>query len=152
MAAKSKFPPQRLPLISFLIPGSGRFRRRKWQPISILAWRIPWKEEPGGLQPMGSQESDMTEQLNHHKLRWQRSRRQWFDPWEGKILWIREWNGHPLQDSRLENAMGRGSQSMGLQRVRHNGATNTLSTNKVTAGFPGGSVVKESVCNAGDSP
>ena len=22
---------------------------------SILAWRIPWKEEPGGLWPMGSQ-------------------------------------------------------------------------------------------------
>ena len=27
---------------------------------SILAWRIPWAEEPGGLQSMGSQESDMT--------------------------------------------------------------------------------------------
>ena len=23
--------------------------------FSILAWRIPWPEEPGGLQPMGSQ-------------------------------------------------------------------------------------------------
>ena len=22
---------------------------------NILAWRIPWTEEPGGLQPMGSQ-------------------------------------------------------------------------------------------------
>ena len=22
---------------------------------SILAWRIPWTERPGGLQPMGSQ-------------------------------------------------------------------------------------------------
>ena len=21
----------------------------------VLAWRIPWTEEPGGLQPMGSQ-------------------------------------------------------------------------------------------------
>ena len=28
---------------------------------SILAWRIPWTEEPGGLQSMGSQESDRTE-------------------------------------------------------------------------------------------
>ena len=27
---------------------------------SILAWTIPWTEEPGGLQSMGSQESDMT--------------------------------------------------------------------------------------------
>ena len=29
---------------------------------SILAWRIPWTEEPGWLQSMGSQK-DMTEQL-----------------------------------------------------------------------------------------
>ena len=27
---------------------------------SILAWGIPWSEEPGGLQSMGSQESDTT--------------------------------------------------------------------------------------------
>ena len=26
----------------------------------ILAWRIPWTEEPGRLQSMGSQESDTT--------------------------------------------------------------------------------------------
>ena len=25
---------------------------------NILAWRIPWTEEPGGLQSMESQESD----------------------------------------------------------------------------------------------
>ena len=32
--------------------------RREWLPIpfsSILAWRIPWTEKPGGLQFMGSQ-------------------------------------------------------------------------------------------------
>ena len=29
---------------------------------SILAWEIPWTEEPGGLQFMGLQESDKTEQ------------------------------------------------------------------------------------------
>ena len=28
---------------------------------SILAWRIPWTEEPGRLQPSRSQESDTTE-------------------------------------------------------------------------------------------
>ena len=34
--------------------------RRKWQPhSSILAWKILWTEEPGGLQPMG--QLDMTE-------------------------------------------------------------------------------------------
>ena len=28
---------------------------------SILSWRIPWIEEPGGLQSMELQTSDMTE-------------------------------------------------------------------------------------------
>ena len=28
---------------------------------SILAWKIPWTEEPGGLQSMGHKESDMIE-------------------------------------------------------------------------------------------
>ena len=28
---------------------------------SILAWRIPWTEDPAGLQSMGLKESDMTE-------------------------------------------------------------------------------------------
>ena len=28
---------------------------------SLLAWRTPWTEEPGGLQSMGFEESDTTE-------------------------------------------------------------------------------------------
>ena len=32
---------------------------------SILAWRIPWIEEPGGLQPIGSQKLDMNEATWH---------------------------------------------------------------------------------------
>ena len=28
----------------------------------ILAWRIPWTEEPGGYSPWGHKESDITEQ------------------------------------------------------------------------------------------
>ena len=35
---------------------------------SILAWRIPWTEGPGGLQSMGSQESDTTYQLNYQHI------------------------------------------------------------------------------------
>ena len=31
----------------------------------ILAWRIPWTEEPGGLSPWGWKELDMTERLTH---------------------------------------------------------------------------------------
>ena len=30
---------------------------------SILAWRIPWTEEPGRLQSMGPKELDTTERL-----------------------------------------------------------------------------------------
>ena len=30
---------------------------------SILAWRIPWTEEPAGLHPRSHRESDMTEPL-----------------------------------------------------------------------------------------
>ena len=34
---------------------------------SILDWRIPWTEEPGGLQPTGScKESDTTKRLHFH--------------------------------------------------------------------------------------
>ena len=31
---------------------------------SILAWRIPWTEELGGLQSTGRKESDTTERLH----------------------------------------------------------------------------------------
>ena len=42
----------------------------------ILAWRIPWTEEPGGLQPMGSQRgrhdwatnTSLSEQLGNFKI------------------------------------------------------------------------------------
>ena len=31
---------------------------------SVLAWRIPWTEEPGGLQPPGLRRVGTTERLN----------------------------------------------------------------------------------------
>ena len=34
---------------------------------SILAWKVPRTEEPGGLQSMDHKESDKTEQLNDNK-------------------------------------------------------------------------------------
>ena len=42
---------------------------------SILAWRIPWTEEPGGLPSMGSQRMNMTEQLLLNQVG------------EGQVLW-----------------------------------------------------------------
>ena len=50
------------------IPGLGRSPGEgNGNPSSILAWKIPWMEKPGGLQSMGHKESDMTEQL-HFRL------------------------------------------------------------------------------------
>ena len=54
---------------------------------STLAWKIPWVEEPGGLQSMGSLESNTTERLHFHF----------------SLSCIGEGNGNPLQCSCLEN-------------------------------------------------
>ena len=60
---------------------------------SILAWRIPWTEEPGKLRPRGYKESDTTEQLNTHVMNQQH-------------LWLRilnkilqRWPKSPLPDA-----------------------------------------------------
>ena len=60
---------------------------------SILSWKIPWTEEPGGLQSMGSLGSDTTEQLNFHF----------------SLSCRGEGNGNPLQCSCLENPRDGGS-------------------------------------------
>ena len=54
---------------------------------STLAWKIPWTEEPGGLQSMGLLESDTTERLHFHF----------------SLSCIGEGNGNPLQCFCLEN-------------------------------------------------
>ena len=54
---------------------------------STLAWKIPWTEEPGRLQSMGSLESDMTERLHFHF----------------SLSCIGKGNGNPIQCSCLEN-------------------------------------------------
>ena len=44
------------------IPGSGRSPREgNGNPLQYSCWRIPWTEEPGGLQPRDRRESDTTE-------------------------------------------------------------------------------------------
>ena len=44
-----------------LIPGSGRSLEEGMAThFRIFAWRIPWTEEPGGLQSIGRKELDMT--------------------------------------------------------------------------------------------
>ena len=54
---------------------------------NTLAQKIPWTEEPGGLQSMGSLRSDMTDRLHFHF----------------SLSCIGEGNGNPLQCSCQEN-------------------------------------------------
>ena len=42
-------------------PGGGH-----GNPLCILAWRIPWMEEPGGLQSIGSQSQTRLKRLYTH--------------------------------------------------------------------------------------
>ena len=73
---------------------------------STLAWKIPWTEEPGRLQSMGSLESDTTERLH----------------FPFSLSCIGEGNGNPLQCSCLENpreGKPSGLPSMRSHRVRH---------------------------------
>ena len=48
---------------------------------SILAWRIPWMEEIGGLQSKGRKESDTTERLHLHFKRGRFDSCVWKIPW-----------------------------------------------------------------------
>ena len=34
--------------------------------FSILAWKMPWTEDPGGYSPWGQKEADMTEHACTH--------------------------------------------------------------------------------------
>ena len=45
---------------------------------SILAWRIPWTEKPGGLQSMGSQRvrHDLTTEQQQHGQSWNSFKRE----------------------------------------------------------------------------
>ena len=50
------------------ISGSGRSLEKDMATYSsILSWRIPWTEEPGRLQPIGSQRVDVTECTHTHQ-------------------------------------------------------------------------------------
>ena len=48
--------------IRVLYPGREDFLKKGMATHSrVLAWRIPWTEEPGGLQSMGSRRAGRTE-------------------------------------------------------------------------------------------
>ena len=68
---------------------------------STLAWKIPWAEEPGRLQSMGSLESDTIERLHFHF----------------SLSCIEEGNGNSLQCSCLENPRDGGAWWAAIYRV-----------------------------------
>ena len=73
---------------------------------STLAWKIPWMEEPGRLQSMGSLRVGHTERLHFHF----------------SLSCIGEGNGNPLQCSCLENPRDGGAwwaAVYGVDRVGH---------------------------------
>ena len=77
----------------------------------ILAWRIPWIEEPGGLQSTGLQRASLVAQivkncLQYRQLKCPSSSRPEFYPWGRRSPG--EGNGYPLHYSCLENSMDRG--------------------------------------------
>ena len=77
-----------MPLFLFLwLSKRRRLEKEMATHSSTLAWKIPWTEEPGRLQSMGSLESDTTERLHFHF----------------SLSCIGEGNGNPLQCSCLEN-------------------------------------------------
>ena len=91
---------------------------------SILAWRIPWTEDPGRLQSTGLQRFDMTEQLHFHFTWWFSGKEvhlQWRRPeyhsWVGKIPW--RWKWQPTPVFLPGESHGQRLQSMRSQRVRH---------------------------------
>ena len=69
---------------------------------SNFAWKIPWMEEPGRLQSMGSLESDTTERLHFHALEKEMATH------SSVLAWRIPWTGEPG-----------GLPSMGSHRVGH---------------------------------
>ena len=51
-----------------LVSGLGRYPGEgHGNPLHILSWRIPWTEEPGGLQCMGLQSQTQLRGLRMHE-------------------------------------------------------------------------------------
>ena len=51
------------------IPGSGRSLEEGIAThSSLLAWRLPWMEEPAGSRPQGHEEAGTTEVTQHARI------------------------------------------------------------------------------------
>ena len=107
---------------------------------SILAWKISWTEESGGLQSMGSQSwarlsnKHLTSGWGSGKepaCRCRRHRRRRFSPWVRKIPWRRKWQPTPA----FLPGESHGQRSLvgySPQGRRESDTTKGLSTNECT--------------------
>ena len=92
---------------------------------SILAWRIPWTEQPGGLQSMGHKESDTTEGLTQDILTWLYQQRPYFQ--------IRSHSQLPgVKTSTCLCGVGKGGtiQPITAPMTQHSDGINVLAHNK----------------------
>ena len=93
---------------------------------STLAWKIPWMEEPGRLQSMGSQRighdwaTDFTFAFHFHALEKEMATH------SSILAWEFPWTEEPG-----------GLQSMGSQRIGHDWVTNAFTFFTFNAGDPG---------------
>ena len=103
---------------------------------STLAWKIPWTEEPGGLQSMVSGKSDTTKRLHFHF----------------SLSCIGEGNGNTLRCSCLENPRDGGAWWAAVCGVAQSRTRlKRLSSSGSVWDFPGGPVVKNPPCSEGDA-
>ena len=87
---------------------------------STLAWKIPWTEEPGRLQSMGSLRVNTTERLHCHF----------------SLSFIGEGNGNPLRCSCLENPRDGGAWWAAIYGVAQSRTRlKRLSSSSVSVGY-----------------
>ena len=94
------------PYSTFLMVTSMILEKAMAPHSSTLAWKIPWMEEPGRLQSMGSLRVGMTERLHFHF----------------SLSCIAEGNGNPLQCLAWRiprTTQSDGLPSLGSHKVRH---------------------------------
>ena len=133
-------------------------------------WRIPWTQEPGGLQHIGSQRAQ------HNWSNWARTHAwfQWFE-WQAKRVLTREllkisihqnivipgpWeaplNSHPVSKSMASLVAQLVKNLPAMQETPNDSWVGKICWRRdrlpspVFLGFPGGSDGKESACNVGD--
>ena len=113
---------------------------------SILAWRIPWTEQPGRLQSMGSQRVKHNWATQHtliiypNKNRKELRERNWHMPeaekWEGKTVHRQKHTEHEGQEGLSVNKGGNPGEARLLAALPHLGVWQILAWTRTSAFMP----------------